>query len=507
MCDNRRYEKSFDIARNKTVNVNIRTVSFLNGVMLCGLAVALLIPLLYDIIANHGKCVNIFLPSIIVCVFIGVSAILSCKEDSFSDLSRHDTFLIVVCFWVIISFFSAFPFYLYKGFKLDFMSALFEATSGITVTGASVYNNIEKLPEALVLWRFILHFIGGVGIVAIGIIAFPMMRIGGMQLFQLESSDKINKLLPRSSQMASFFLLTYTVLIGIIAILLNISGMNGFDSVCHSISAISTGGFSTKNNGLIFYDSKTIKLIMAIGMFIGGITFLEIVRCMKNGFKSFYSNQQTKLYINIVLIVPTLIIIHSFIKDGKNVSIDTVIDHFFEIISFFTSTCLTLSDETSFSPFVKLLCLVAAISGACSGSTSGGLKLFRLQILYSILKNHIKKLLKPINASVHKYQGVKIDDQLIISVVSVIVMFAVTFVVSTFVVCVFGGLDCSVGASSVCSCLFNSGMSMSFFTNDALDITFFDLNSFVKITLITDMLVGRLEIIPVFVILSRTFWK
>lgn len=473
---------------------------------MCGLGIALLIPMVYDLISNSGGCLRFFLPSVVICVFIGINIILSCRGESITSLSKSDTFFIVVCFWVVVSLFSAFPFYFYDGYPIDFISSLFEATSGITTTGASVYDDVERLPNAIVLWRFILHFIGGVGIVAIGIIALPTMRIGGMQLFSLENSDKSAKLLPRSSQIASFFLIVYVFFIGIFAALLNLAGMNGFDSICHSISAIATGGFSTKNNGIIFYESRTIELIIIFAMFIGGITFLEIVRLIKYGYKNFQINQQIKLYLKLTLFVPIVIIVCSFIGNEESISWNTAIDYFFEFISSFTTTGLTLSEDMVFSPFFKIICIIISMFGACSGSTSGGIKLFRLQILLAIVKNNIVRLIKPMNISIHKYQGQKIDDNIIISVVSFFCLLIITFVLSVFFICLFSNLNCEESLSIVCSSLFNTGISLKFFITDS-KISFSDMNYITQSILILDMIIGRLEVIPIFIVISKTFWK
>ncbi len=465
----------------------------------------MMVPLIYDIIFCSAKNIEIFIPSIVLCLFIGFNTIVSCKSPSGVLFSRQDMYLIVVCFWIGVSFFSSFPFYLYSGYKLDFVSALFESVSGITTTGATIYSDIEKLPDSLMLWRFILHFVGGVGIVAIAMVAFPRMRIGGMQLFQTENSDKSQKILPRISQIAFFFVFTYVLIISIFALLLHYAGMNGFDAICHSISAISTGGFSTKNIGIASFDSRKIEFIMGIAMFVGGLTFIELVSLFKNGIRKFFQNSQTKFYIKFVIGISCLFIVASFIKSEKNISIKTTVGLFFELVSAITTSGFSLTDGTYFNSFFKVIFFILPMIGGCSGSTTGGVKLFRIQIIYQVIKVHIKRLINPFNIVVPKYQHHVIEPTLIISIVSFLSLLIISFVLSVLFVCVFSENDINVSTGAVGACLFNSGFSINFLTT--ADMQYYDLNIIVKTILMIDMLIGRLEVIPLFVIFTSIFWK
>lgn len=485
--------------------VNARAVSFLNGIVLCGLAVTMLIPLVYDIAFCFANNIWIFIPSITICLFFGISTILSCRVSPGFTFSRQDIYLVVVCFWLVIAFFSAFPFYFSQDCKLSFVSALFESTSGITTTGATVYGDVEKIPESLMLWRFILHFIGGVGIVAIAIVALPMMRIGGMQLFQTENSDKSQKILPRVSQIAAFFIFTYVLIIGIFAILLNIYGMTPFDSICHSISAIATGGFSTKNAGIASFDSRKIEFIIGIAMFVGGITFFELVNTFKNGFRSFCKNQQTRLYIKLVCGIVAVFIVVSFIQSEDNISVKNAVSLFFELVSALTTTGFNLTDGSYFNSFFKIFFFVLPMIGGCSGSTTGGVKLFRLQIMYEVIKTHMKHLINPFSVVVPKYQGSIIQNNVVTSIVTFFVLLVISFILSVFAVCILSQNDIGVCVGAVCACLFNSGFTIDFLTTSQM--VYVDMNVGVKVVLMFDMLIGRLEVIPMFMIFTTAFWK
>jgi trk system potassium uptake protein TrkH len=475
------------------VVINLRAITFINGIAVCGLAVAMLIPLIFDISISTGKCVGVFTPLILACTFLGGLAILSCKSSEEIVLTRKDAFLLVVSLWCVTVVTCSFPFYIYSGVKLPFMSALFEAASGITTTGATIYHDIEALPRALVLWRFILHFIGGVGIVAIGIIAFPLMRVGGMQLFLTENSDKSKKFFPRVSQMVGAFVGIYTGVIIAFAIMLKMCGMNHFDAICHSVSAISTGGFSTKNGGIGWFGSGVIELIMASAMFVGGLTFFEIVKCFKTGLRGFWGVQQTRGYIKIVALMIAVPIIVRIVFVEVEPDITVISDQIFQVISAITTT--GYDSSKNYIPPIVLLSL--AVIGGCSGSTSGGIKIFRVQVLYAMVKHHISKVTRPLDVSAPKYQNQRVSSELATSVITMIALIATVFVVSVFIICVTSNFKLGEGSYSVVSCLFNLGYDSQFSALPALP----------KLVLICDMIIGRLEAIPIFVILSRGFWR
>lgn len=471
------------------MDFNIKPTIFINGIVVCCLAATMAIPLLLDSILWHENSVGIFVSAVIACIFFGGLMIFSCYSKEQITFSKIEIFFLVVSIWCTTAIVGAFPFYVCPKTKLSFISALFESVSGITTTGCSVYQNVEILPRALNLWRFILHFIGGVGIVAIGVFILPIMRIGGMQLFLTENSDKTQKILPRASQIVGLFIGIYTVFIAIFTILLKLTGMTLFDSICHSISAISTGGFSTKNSGILGFHKFQIEIVVTMAMFVGGLTFLEIVRSFKYGIKSFWNNAQIKTYIKLCLVVTIIPIIIALINDHIN-SINEVSTFIFQTISTITTTGLYYP-SLYIQP--QLIIILLAVIGGCSGSTTGGIKIFRIQILWAILKNQINKILKPFDVSVPKYQNKKIEESLIISISSFFFALAIVFISSVVIIEITTEKSTLECVYSVCSCLFNLGFN-------------FNISEFGKIPqiiLICDMIIGRLEFIPFFIILSQ----
>lgn len=471
------------------MNFDIRPIVFINGIVICCFAGMMAIPLILDTLICTGAYTKIFLSAIIASLFLGGLMIFSCRLNKEVTFSKVEIFFLVVSIWCTTSVIGALPFYAYSNVNLPFTSALFESVSGITTTGCSVYKDVEILPRALNLWRFILHFVGGVGIVAIGIFMLPVMRIGGMQLFLAENSDKTQKILPRVSQIVGLFLAVYTGLILVFSILLKCAGMSLFDSICHSISAISTGGFSTKNFGLLGFNSIQINIIISIAMFIGGISFLEVVRSFKYGIKAFRNNSQVKAYIKILLFMIIAPLLIACIRNNIN-SLNDVFTHILQTISAMTTTGLVDSSKY-FAPQIVLF-LLAAIGG-CSGSTAGGIKVFRLQILYAVLKTQINKILKPFDVNVPKYQNKKIDDTLLMSLVAFLFSLIVVFIGSVALVEFFSNKTMADSVFAVTSCLFNLGY----------EFNVSEFGVFAKTVFLFDMIIGRLELIPFFVVLIK----
>jgi trk system potassium uptake protein TrkH len=372
------------------------------------------------------------------------------------------------------------------------MASLFESVSGITTTGATIYPDVEILPEAINLWRFILHFIGGVGIVAIGIIVLPALRLGGMQLFWAENSDSTEKFMPKASQIVKVFAGIYVAMILIFAILLKCSGMNVFDSVCHSISSISTGGFSTKNAGISWYKSGIIEFVISGAMFVGGLAFLEIARCFQGHGGRILKIQQIRGYIRVILCMIVLPVIAKAIWSEFPHTFKKVSDHILQVMSAVTTTGYYYSESDLAPP---ILFMIMAVIGGCSGSTTGGIKIFRVQILYAVVKHWIRKTTSQYNVSIPKYQGQRITDDLVQSVVTLLVLLVITFIVSSAALWCVTNRNSLTCCYSVLSCLFNLGFEARFSTyTPAAHLIF-----------VCDMIVGRLEIIPLFVIISRGF--
>ena len=478
---------------------NFYAVAFLNGIVLCCLSGALCIPLIYDIIFCNSENIKLFIIAIMICMFCGISTIFAYKSD-INSLSVQDMYLATTCFWIISSFFSAIPFYLYNINNLDFPSALFEATSGITTTGATIYKDVEILPRSLVLWRFILHLIGGAGIVAIALLISPMLRIGGIRLLQTENSDRNKEFALKATQTAAFFVFTYLGIIIAITVCLAVCGINWFDAFCHSISAISTGGFSTKNLGIEFFNNQTAKIILIGAMFIGGLAFADIMYSIKTGFNHFFKEKQTKIYCSIILIVSSIAIIHQFITT----SIDTngVIDAVFDIVSSATTTGLNTTNSYYFSSFLLIITIILLIIGGCSGSTTGGIKLFRVNVIYSTIKNYILSIIKPFSIQKIKYTNSE-TQPIFISVFVFLSLLIFIFLISILIISISSDYSINIILAAVFSCLFNAGFDISFFTHNT--ICFADLNIVSKTVLIIDMLLGRLELLPIFIAIASSY--
>jgi trk system potassium uptake protein TrkH len=475
------------------MSVNLKGLTFVNGVAVCWLAAVMAIPLTYDMFLCAGNCVALFLFSIGACIFWGGLMVFSCRTRQKPVFSQKDSFLLVISLWCVVSIISSLPFYFYQDVSLSFMASLFESVSGITTTGATIYPDVEILPDSLNLWRFILHFIGGVGIVAIGIIILPTLRFGGMQLFLAENSNNTEKFLPKASQIVRFFAGTYVILILIFAILLRLSGMTKFDSICHSISSISTGGFSTKNAGISWYKSGIIKFVISIAMFVGGLAFLELARCFKGKCRHFFKIPQIRGYLKIITCMIIFPLIAQAVWGEIPFTFKRVSEHILRVMSAVTTTGYYYADSDIAPPIIFI---IIAMIGGCAGSTTGGFKIFRIQILYAVVKQWIRKTASRYEISIPKYMDQKITESMTISIITVLALYVFTFIISATILWIITSNDTLTCCHSVLSCLFNLGFEARFST----------YSPGAHLIFVCDMILGRLEILPVFVIISKGFW-
>ena len=482
------------------MKINIGAVAFLNGVVLCCLAVVMCVPLFYDVAFCASQNIKLFLVAIAVCMFFGLCSVLAYKRK-LNALSIQDMYLTTTCFWIVVSLFSAIPFYLYNFEKSDFifafLSAFFESTSGITTTGATIYQDVETLPQSLMLWRFILHLIGGAGIVAIALLVSPMLRVGGLHLFQTENSDKSEKFALRVTQTASFFVFTYFAIIFITTLLLANADLSWFDAFCHSVSAISTGGFSTKNIGVSAFNNKYAELILMFAMLIGGLAFVEIMYSLKKGFKNFFTDNQTKIYVKLILFTVILITLYQIFIGCF--SINSIISIVFDIISSITTAGLNLNNNYHSAPFLLIVMIILLTTGGCSGSTTGGIKLFRVRIMYLAIKNYIKPILQPFSVQKNEYNKITLQP-VFMSVFVFLTLLLFTFIFSSIIISLFSNYSLNIIFAAVFSCLFNAGFDIYFLT--AENIAFCDLNTISQLVLIIDMIMGRLELLPIFIAIT-----
>ncbi len=481
--------------------MNFRTVLFIIGCLLSGLAATMLLPIVCDMLSFQPDNAIVFLKSMSITGFFGVAMMLANKPKDKIQLGTREAFVTTSLTWVFTCFFAAFPFY-HAASNITFVDAYFEAVSALTTTGATVLNNLNKLPRGILLWRSILQWLGGVGIVVMAMTIFPALRIGGMQLFRSEFSDKSEKILPRVSQIASAILVTYITFTFVSFLALFFAGMTFFDAVCHAMTAISTGGLSTKDTSIAAFDSPLIEFILMVCMFIGGSALILYVRLWNHDWKVL-KDSQLKAYTFLTII--SVLVLTSWHWVTQNGSLlESLRKCSFTVISFITTTGYVTNDYTLWGPFAITILFMLSFCGGCTGSTTGGIKIFRFQVISKLIKTHLLQLRRPHGVFVAIYQGIRITDSVVFSIFTFIGLYIVSTVLVTLLLALIG-LDFQSAVSGAVACLSNVGPGVSQLVNYSGNMS--DLPSLAKIIMMLSMIVGRLEFLTVIVLLMPSFWK
>ncbi len=440
-----------------------------------------------------------FLWSAAITILIsGVFYFVSRKADT-KKFSNRDGYLAVTLSWVVFSLLGALP-YLISGTIPSFIDAFFESTSGFSTTGSSILKDVEILPYSILFWRSLTHWFGGIGIIVLVIIILPSLRVTGYQLFSLESSLK-EKIHPKTKAIGFRILFIYLGLTLAEIVLLNIGEMNLFDSICHSFGTIATGGFSTKNISLMYYSSYSQYIVM-IFMFLAGTSQVIYYYLVKLNFKKIRQNEELWFYIVVAIMAGAIATIILLVNSTRTFE-ESFRDGFFQIISILTCTGFASADYMLWPLTAVLLIFVLMFAGGSTGSTSGGIKMARHLIVLKNIKNAFLKLNHPKSISSIKLNGKSIAENTNISILSFVVLYLFLFVIGTIIVVV-TGVDSVTASSSVATCMAGIGPGLG--TVGPMS-NFAHMPEASKVVLSLLMIIGRLEIITVFTIFTRTFWK
>jgi trk system potassium uptake protein TrkH len=440
-----------------------------------------------------------FLWSAALTILLSVIFYLVSKNADSDKLSNRDGYLAVTISWIVFSLLGALP-YLISGSIPSFIDAFFESTSGFSTTGSSIIKNVEILPYSILFWRSLTQWFGGIGIIVLVIIILPSLRVTGYQLFSLESSMK-EKIHPKTKSIGFRILFIYLGLTLAEIILLNFGDMNLFDSICHSFGTVATGGFSTKNVKLMYYSSYSQYIVM-IFMFMAGVSQVVYYYLVKLNFRKIRQNEELWFYFAVAIIAGTVATIILLINSTRSFE-ESFRDGFFQIISIITCTGYASSDYILWPFTAVLLIFLIMFSGGSTGSSSGGIKMGRHLIVLKNIKNAFVKLNHPKSITFLRLNGKSISENTNISILSFVVLYLFLFVLGTIIVVV-TGVDPVTAASSVATCMAGIGPGLG--TVGPMS-NFAHMPEVSKVVLSLLMIIGRLEIITVFTIFTRSFWK
>ena len=368
---------------------NYKTVFFAIGVLLVILGAFMLIPFFVQFIYDEKN--NTFLLSASVTAFIGTLLVLTNLEEN-KKLNLQQAFLLTTLSWLGIAIFGCLPFLL-SNLNLSFVDAFFESMSGITTTGSTIITNLDDAPKSILIWRAILQWLGGIGVIVMAITILPLLNIGGMQLFRMESSDTTEKILPKTREITLIISIIYLALTFTCGISYWAVGMNIFDSIAHSMTTIATGGFSTYSGSIGHFQNPRIEIISIIFIVLGSIPFIAYLKFVKGDKKIFLKDAQIKGLIYILIISILLMFLYLMLSNkeysfSENLRIST-----FNVVSVLSGTGYVTADFSSWGEFPLIFFLFLMFVGGCAGSTTCGIKIFRFQILGHFILNQVKKLL------------------------------------------------------------------------------------------------------------------
>ena len=383
----------------------------------------------------------------------------------------------------------------------SFSDAFFESMSGITTTGSTIISNLEETPKGILLWRAILQWLGGIGIIVMAITLMPIMNVGGMQLFKISSNDSSEKILPKSKEIALRLIYIYLGLTAICAITYWVFGMGKFDSLTHSMTTIATGGFSNYNQSIGYFDSVPIEISSMVFIILGSLPFIAYIKFINGNRKIFLTDIQIKTFLKIIIAAVIILSVYLLINDNDNFNLRSV---FFNTVSILTGTGYVSAEFDGWGSFPLTLFLALMFIGGCAGSTTCGIKIFRIQILYLFIANQLKKIIYPKGVFVIKYDQSSVDDKFIASIISFIYFYFVIFFVLTTLLSL-TGLDFITSISGAATSISNVGPGLGPIIGPNGD--FSSLPDISKWVLTIGMILGRLELFAILVLFLPSFWR
>ena len=476
---------------------NYKTVFFTLGILQIILGIFMLIPIFVQFLFKEID--SSFFGASIITIIFGTLFFLS-NLDHDKKLNLQQAFLLTALSWLSIAIFGSLPL-IFSEVNFSFTNAFFESMSGITTTGSTIIPNLEEMPKAILLWRAILQWLGGIGIIVMAITLMPIMNVGGMQLFKISNSDSSEKILPKSKEIALRLIYIYSGLTTLCAISYKILGMNTFDSITHSMTTIATGGFSNYNESIGFFNSFSIEISAMIFIILGSLPFIAYIKFLNGNRRIFFSDIQIRTFLKIILLSILILSIYLFLDKSSELNFRTVL---FNVISILTGTGYVNAQFDNWGGFPLIIFIGLMFIGGCAGSTTCGIKIFRFQILYSFVLNQLKKIIYPKGIFVLKYNQSPVDDKFTASIISFIYMYLVIFFAITALLSL-TGLDFITSISGAATSISNVGPGLG--STIGPNGNFSSLPDISKWILSFGMILGRLELFAILVLFLPSFWR
>ena len=478
---------------------NYKTVFFTLGALQIILGLSMIVPILAQFFYNQLD--SGFISSGLVTIVFGVLFLLS-NLDHDKKLNLPQAFLLTALSWLSIAVFGSLPF-IFSEIELSITDAFFESMSGITTTGSTIITNLNETPKAILLWRGMLQWLGGIGIIVMAITLMPIMNIGGMQLFIISTSNTKEKILPKSKEISIRLIIVYLSLTLVCALFYKIFGMGFFDSIVHSMTTIATGGFSNYNESIGYFNSSLIELTSIVFIILGSIPFIAYIKYLNGDKKIFLNDTQIKTFIKIVIFSILLLFFYLSIKNQSFFEVNLRAISF-NVISILTGTGYVTQNFSDWGHFPLIYFVILMFIGGCAGSTACGIKIFRVQILYQFISNQLKKIIYPRGIFNIKYEKNNIDEKFMASIISFIFLYILIFFIVTALLSI-NGLSFITAISAAATSISNVGPGLGEIIGP--NGNFSQLNGFSKWILSIAMILGRLELFAVLVLFIPSFWR
>ena len=479
----------------------MRPVGYVIGLLVATLGLTMLGPLVADLASGNGHW-PVFLESAVITVMSGMLVSLACANGLTSGgLTLRQTFLLTTLVWVALPAFGALPFILGAP-QTSLVDGFFEAMSGITTTGSTVLSGLRGLPEGVLLWRAILQWLGGIGIIIVAMVFLPELKVGGMQIFRSEAFDTMGKILPRAAEIASSISVIYVGLTVICAMAYAAAGMTPFDAASHAMTTIATGGFANSDSSFGGYGAG-VQYVGAIFMILSALPFVRYVQLMAGSAKPLFRDQQIRGFLLIIATAVGAVAL-SLSYSTHGLSEIAFRESLFNVVSIMSGTGYASADYMQWGPFCVTAFFFIGLIGGCAGSTTCSVKVFRYQILLASIRAQIRQIHAPHGIFHPRYQGGAVSDEIMNSVVA----FFVVFIVSIGVVAILlslTGLDFITSVSGATAALANIGPGLG--TEIGPAGNFAGLDDTAKWILAAAMLMGRLELMVVLVLFTARFWR
>ncbi|MGH1424349.1 MAG: TrkH family potassium uptake protein [Pseudooceanicola sp.] len=479
---------------------DMRPVGYVIGLLTAVLGVTMLLPMLVDIAEGQGHW-PVFAESALISVLVGGITALSCQNGVKQGLTIQQTFLLTTLVWLVLPIFGALPFVL-GATEARIVDAFFEAMSGLTTTGSTVFSGLDDLPKGLLLWRGILQWLGGIGIIVVAMVFLPELRVGGMQIFRTEAFDTMGKILPKATAIATQISVIYVGITLACALTYIALGMGLFDASVHALTTVSTGGFSTRDASFGAF-SGPMEYAASVFMILAALPFVRYVQLLNGNRIAVFTDSQTKAFmltIAVLVAVSFVSLLHIFPHHWEK----SLREALFNITSIISGTGYASVDYMTWGPFLITIFFFIGLIGGCAGSTACSVKIFRYQILIASIRAQFQRIHSPHAIVTPRYDGRRIPEDVLGSVMTFFIFFVVTLGVLA-VLLALTGLDFVTALSGAATALANVGPGLG----DTIGPSgnFGSLNDTAKWLLAIAMLIGRLELLTVYAILTVHFWR